>query len=127
VPTRYPLIDMLAAGVRVVLGTDSRATNPDLDFLKELRWVALRYPDLDRNRLLRMATADAAYALGLDDRGVLTAGNRADFVVLQPASRCRTNPWEWLDDASWTIASVCVSGILRQVEQKIDISGDCPR
>ncbi|MFM7072432.1 MAG: amidohydrolase family protein [Planctomycetota bacterium] len=127
VSTPYPLTEMLAAGVRVVLGTDSRATNPDLDFLTELRWVALRYPDLDRIRLLRMATADAAYALGLDDRGWLSAGKRADFVVLRAATGCRTNPWEWLDDTSWTIAGVCLRGELGQVEQKNDIFGSCPR
>ncbi len=43
---RYPLEQMLTAGVTVCLGTDSRASAPDLDLLAEIRHVARNYPQL---------------------------------------------------------------------------------
>ena len=42
----YPLAEMLAAGVRVAVGTDSRASNPDLRLLEELRHIARHHPDV---------------------------------------------------------------------------------
>lgn len=126
VPTRYPLAEMLAAGVRVVLGTDSRATNPDLDFLSELRWVASRHPEVDRAALLRMATSDAAEAMGLDDRGELTAGRRADFVALREPAGIGGDPWEWLEDASWSVSACCFGGKFLPVIGKNTLSGHRP-
>ena len=80
---RYPLERMLAAGVRVALGTDSRASNPDLSLLSELRAAAEFFPALDPAMLLRMATLDGAVALGLGEHaGSLTPGKRADLVAL---------------------------------------------
>ena len=70
-------------GVRVVLGTDSLASNPDLDILSEARFVAARHPDLPGETLLRMITLDGAIALGWGDvAGSLTPGKSADLVVL---------------------------------------------
>jgi cytosine/adenosine deaminase-related metal-dependent hydrolase len=86
----YPLDAMLAAGVRVVLGTDSRASNPDLDLLAEVRFAARRFPQVAPERWLRMATLDTAYALGLEtSTGSLAAGKRADLTVVPVASTDR--------------------------------------
>lgn len=126
VPSRYPLAAMLAAGVRVVLGTDSRATNPDLDFLAELRWVAASHPEVDRAALLRMATSDAAAALGWRDRGELSVGRRADFVVLQPTFRNTNNPWGWLDDTDWRLADRVFGGSSSVGWQKNEVSEEGP-
>jgi imidazolonepropionase-like amidohydrolase len=74
---------MRAAGVRVALGTDSRASNPDLSVLEEVRHVADRFAGVSPAQALRMATLDAAEALGLaDDVGSLTVGKRADLVAI---------------------------------------------
>jgi cytosine/adenosine deaminase-related metal-dependent hydrolase len=79
----YPLAAMRKAGVRVALGTDSRASNPDLDLLRDVRFAAARFPRIAPNDLLRMATIDAAEALGLGEMvGSLTLGKRADMVAL---------------------------------------------
>ena len=42
----YPLARMLEMGVPVALGTDSRASNPDLSVLAEMQFVAAHHPDV---------------------------------------------------------------------------------
>ena len=80
----YPLAAMLDAGVRVALGTDSRASNPDLNMLSEVQYVASRFPEIDPVTLLRMATLDAAEALGFGDLvGSLTPGKQAKLKVVR--------------------------------------------
>jgi cytosine/adenosine deaminase-related metal-dependent hydrolase len=74
---------MLAAGVNVCLGTDSLASNPDLNLWREVCFVRERYPRFDGEELVRMATLRGARALGIDQMtGSITPGKRADLVVL---------------------------------------------
>ncbi|MGD9636448.1 MAG: amidohydrolase family protein [Pirellulales bacterium] len=83
----YPLADLLEQGIRVVLGTDSRASNPDLDVRGELRHVVRHLPDVPAEAALRMATLDAARALDCDDDcGSITVGKLANLVVLREKS-----------------------------------------
>src|SRR5262249_48142673 len=42
----HPFREFLARGVRVALGTDSLASNPDLDVLAEARFIHARHPDV---------------------------------------------------------------------------------
>ena len=56
--------EVIANGVRVVLATDSRASNPDLSLLSELRWVSARHTSLSPLLVLRLGTLEAAEALG---------------------------------------------------------------
>lgn len=80
---RYPMVEMLAAGVRVVIGTDSRASSPDLSLLAELQWVAGHFPEIAAERVLRMGTLDAAEALGLDQHiGSIVPGKQADLCAI---------------------------------------------
>jgi cytosine/adenosine deaminase-related metal-dependent hydrolase len=79
----YPLSAMLRAGVRVALGTDSRASNPDLSLLGEVRFAAAQFPGVPPHVWLRMATLDGAEALGLAEHlGSLTPGKQANLVSL---------------------------------------------
>ena len=79
----HPFREFLARGVRVCLGTDSLASNPDLDILAEARFVHQRYPDFPGELLLRMVTLSGAEALGwADQAGSLEAGKSADFVAV---------------------------------------------
>ena len=79
----YPLAELLAAGVRVALGTDSRASNPDLDLLAEMRHVARVHSNVAPTAILRMGTLGGAQALGCDaDLGSLAPGKLANLVAV---------------------------------------------
>ncbi len=79
----HPWPAFAAAGVRVAVGTDSLASNPDLDVLAEIRQLRRTNPAAPGPQLLRMATLSGAEALGIaDECGSLEAGKSADFVVV---------------------------------------------
>ncbi len=72
----------LEAGVTVGVGTDSSASNHDLDLMEEIRAIAAAHPRLEPSRLIEMATLGGARAIGVDDRfGTLSPGMLADLVV----------------------------------------------
>ena len=83
-----PVAEMLAAGVRVGLGTDGAASNNDLDMWEEMRLAAfLQKVDrmdpevLPADTVLSMATTGGATAIGLGDNiGSLEVGKRADII-----------------------------------------------
>lgn len=79
----HPLPKLLAAGVRVALGTDSLASNETLSVLDEARFVWQRFRGLCTARaLLRMITIEAAAALGMESRiGSLEPGKLADLAA----------------------------------------------
>lgn len=99
---RYPLEAMLAAGARVALGTDSRASNPDLSLFEEMRFVAQRFPAVSPAAVLNMGTQAGAEALGLADHyGSLVPGRRADLAIVRLSARTAADPHELLfDDAA---------------------------
>lgn len=85
-----PVAKMLAAGVRVGLGTDGAASNNDLDMWEEMRLAAL-LQKVDRmdptalpaSTVLSMATRGGASAIGLGDTiGSLEVGKRADVIQI---------------------------------------------
>lgn len=61
----YPLQQLLAAGVRVVAGTDSRASNPDLSIWRELQHLLVHHTWCSPRQALDMVTCSAAAALGI--------------------------------------------------------------
>ena len=83
-----PVAEMLAAGVRVGLGTDGAASNNDLDMWEEMRLAALlqKVDRMDPQVLsaatvLKMATSGGALAVGLGDSvGSIEVGKRADVI-----------------------------------------------
>ncbi len=80
---RYPLAELLAAGVRVALGTDSRASNPDLGMLGEFRHAATAHRDVPIDTILEMATLRAAEAVGCANQcGSISPGKLANLVAL---------------------------------------------
>ncbi|WP_426750569.1 amidohydrolase family protein [Myxococcus sp. Y35] len=72
------------AGVRIGFGTDSGATPVRIPGFAEHRELKLlTEAGLTPLEALRLATANAAELLGLQDRGVIEPGRRADLVVVQ--------------------------------------------
>jgi cytosine/adenosine deaminase-related metal-dependent hydrolase len=65
----YPLKVLTSYGVPVALGTDSRASNPDLSPWREAQSVARLFPELSGERILEMVTRNGARAL-MPDRNV---------------------------------------------------------
>jgi cytosine/adenosine deaminase-related metal-dependent hydrolase len=98
----HPFREFLARGIRVALGTDSLASNPDLDVLAEARFLHQRYPAVSGAALLRMATLSGAEALGWqDETGSLVPGKSADLVVLPVGAADPPDPyrlvWEGIE------------------------------
>jgi 5-methylthioadenosine/S-adenosylhomocysteine deaminase len=89
-----PVGKMVAAGVRLGLGTDGAASNNDLDMIGEMGSAARlhKVATLDptaasAHQVLRMATLGGARALHMEDRiGSLETGKRADLIVLDLSS-----------------------------------------
>ena len=84
-----PICKYLQNGIRVAIGTDGPASNNSLDMFKEmtltyaLQKVTLKDPTaLPAFELLKMATVNGAYAMGLKDCDVLEVGKKADIIEL---------------------------------------------
>ena len=83
-----PISDMLAAGVRVGLGTDGAASNNDLDMWEEMRLASFLQKVEQMNpevmsaaTVLTMATRGGAEAIGLGGAiGELKVGMKADLI-----------------------------------------------
>jgi cytosine/adenosine deaminase-related metal-dependent hydrolase len=73
----HPVARFLARGVRVALGTDSRASNPDLNLWREVQFLLRHREDLDPDTVIRMATVHGAEALGRLRLGAIEPGRLA--------------------------------------------------
>lgn len=78
----HPVARLRSAGVRVALGTDSRASNPDLNLWGEVRFLLSRRPDLPPAAVLEMATWAGAQALGYQHVGQIQIGCRPGFCTV---------------------------------------------
>lgn len=78
-----PIERFYASGVKVAVGTDSLASNEDLNLfseLKTMRWLA---PAVPASTLLESATRVGAEALGLGDEiGTIDVGKRAELIAV---------------------------------------------
>jgi 5-methylthioadenosine/S-adenosylhomocysteine deaminase len=86
-----PIAELLKAGVNIGIGTDSAASNNQLDILSELRTAALLAKGcsgdsslLPAAEALELATLGGAKALGLQDQiGSIKPGKQADLISIQ--------------------------------------------
>jgi len=94
-----PVSKLLEHGVNVALGTDSAASNNNLNMLAEMRSAALLAKNhtadptaLPAWQALRMATINGARALGLEQQlGSLEFGKAADLIAVD-MNRLQTQP-----------------------------------
>ncbi|TCS84170.1 amidohydrolase [Tepidibacillus fermentans] len=85
-----PVPEMLKVGIRVALGTDSAASNNNLDMFEEMRLASLIHKGYHQDPLaisakiaIQMATRYGAEALFMEDEiGSLEVGKKADFIIL---------------------------------------------
>ena len=104
----HPYQQMLADGVNVALGTDSLASNPDLDVWNEARFLHAQPSSATPQILVRMATLNGWQALNR------TASNTRDWLVL-PLRASEPDPFCGLLEADpssrCTLAEVFVDDI----------------
>jgi len=94
-----PLLPLLAAGIRVGIGSDSVASNNRMDILDEARLSVLihraatrRHDAFGAHEALQLATIGGARALGIEARvGSLEVGKDADLAAFRTDSP-RTSP-----------------------------------
>ncbi|MFH1217865.1 MAG: amidohydrolase [Pseudomonadota bacterium] len=125
-----PIPDLLAAGVKVGLGTDGCASNNDLDLFGEMDTCAKLHkvggmdatlcPARD---ILKMATSGGAEVLGLSNTGALAPGKCADLLVIE-VHRSNLTPLFSIDTLVYAargdaVRSVLVNGRLVMEERRI--------
>lgn len=83
-----PVPELLARGINVALGTDSTASNNDLDMLQEALLASLMQKNylrdpvaLPGDSVLRLATQNGAQAMGFPESGVIAPGRAADLII----------------------------------------------
>ena len=79
---RHPIAEMSDAGINIALGTDSRASNPDLNLWGEVQFLLNHRPDLDPSAVLAMATQNGADAVGREDLGRIVPGSNPGFITV---------------------------------------------
>jgi len=101
-----PVETFRAAGIRVAIGTDSRASNPDLSVLAECRTLVdggLATPA----EAVAMATRHGAWALQQERTcGILAPGRPADLAILRPTASCHDPNAAALDPATRVVATL---------------------
>lgn len=114
--------DLLREGITVSLGTDSSASNNNLDMFEEIRLAALIHKGvtgdptaIPATEALRMGTVYGAKSIWLDQVGTLKPGMKADVISVnidQPHFQPKTDFYSHLvySAAGQDVMDVCVDG-----------------
>lgn len=101
----YPLPQMLAAGVNVAVGTDSRASSPNLCLWEDLQQIRRTFPHVAPADIVRMGTLNGATALGLEQQyGTLAPGKAASLAIVPLAADAAGDPYELVLDSPGPLA-----------------------
>ena len=81
-----PAIDMLMLHTaNIVLGTDSYASNTQLNIFEEIKTIQKNFPNIGLEKILKWATSNGAAALGLEDKlGSFDMGKKPGVVLIRP-------------------------------------------
>jgi len=103
----------LRGGVRLALGSDSMASNDDLDLGREMALLRAAHPGLAPRSVWEMATVAGAHALGHgQEAGALHPGSLADIVAWNVAGRSRQAVLEELTSGGGRVEAVWIAGAL---------------
>jgi cytosine/adenosine deaminase-related metal-dependent hydrolase len=91
-------------GVRVALGTDSRASNPDLSVFAELQFLAAMNPDISHLDLLQMGSVEGRLALGFDE------SNDANLTLVRLADSSMNRPEQELFSLKHRVCGTMING-----------------
>ena len=95
----------------MALGTDSRASTPDLSLLGEMRHLAGEFPAMSRATILELGTLGGARAMGRDSEiGSLEPGKWANLAVVRLPELAAADPHELLFDAAGPVIATWVRG-----------------
>ena len=91
----YPMEAVLERGINLAVGTDSRASNPDLNLMEELKEIQRKFPKLPPEKILELGTLNGARALGIPDQlGTIEEGRAGRFCFA--ALPNVNDPYSWL-------------------------------
>jgi cytosine/adenosine deaminase-related metal-dependent hydrolase len=78
-----PVLEMIDLGITPALGTDSLASNQDLDLWVEMEFLSRIFPSLNPEMILQMTTMNGAVSLGLEKLlGSITPDKKASMLFL---------------------------------------------
>ncbi len=79
-----PVENFLKAGLNVCIGTDSFASNDDLNLWNEMAFLKKMHPDISDAIILEMATVNGARALGFQNKiGSIEAGKENRLIAVK--------------------------------------------
>ncbi len=107
----HPFRQYLAQGLNVALGSDSLASNPDLDMLAEMRFLHDENQGVSTATVLSMATLNGAHALGwANETGSISAGKSADLVILPLPNEEPADPYPLVLESNLAVKEVYFRG-----------------
>ena len=85
IENKLPPVEMLMdAKINIVVGTDSLASNHQLDILEELKTISKKFPAIKTEAMLAWATLNGARALEMDDTlGSFEKGKHPGIVLIE--------------------------------------------
>jgi cytosine/adenosine deaminase-related metal-dependent hydrolase len=106
----FPLNKFRELGLNVCLGTDSLASNEDLNLFAELRTFQKSQPIVSPTEILKMVTIKSARALNAADRlGRLKSGFFADLIAI-PESSSKSDVYETVIDSQNSVSWMMIGG-----------------
>lgn len=82
IENRLPNIpSLIKKGVKICIGTDSLASNKQLDILSEIKTIKRAFPEIETSYLLQCATIHGAEALGIENEyGMFHVGKKNSLI-----------------------------------------------
>jgi len=109
----HPLIKLMKRKIPVGLGTDSLASNDDLDIRAEARRIMADFPELTVSDMFDLATVGGARALGLPAKyGTLQVGAPFDAIAVKLKLNRRADPLLAIIKNSGNVSKTWVGGEL---------------